>query len=98
MSYRQFLDKLKATRRTWKYGWNKRIRQESRCCPITALHPAQIPAAYVSIAWEFIGLSERNAMMIMRAADNEPRHSKRVRRDLLKACGLKAARLREGCQ
>lgn len=73
----------------------RQIRSGERCdCPITAAvgerHPVPsmaIRSAYAMIMYRKIGLSEEDAVSIIRAADWKPNHEA-LRKRLVEACGL----------
>jgi len=91
MTYAKFLTELKKTPREWVIHSNGRIRlspHEIDACPISALNTPPESAALWEEVGEEISLAPRLARRIVDAADNCPRASKSIRRDLLKACGL----------
>jgi len=105
MTYQEFLTQLRKTPRRWvvqprwsedDYGYgNIRTRERQSACPILAV--AKMRGAHYEIAAEKLGLDRRVMGRIVDAADGvlDTAHDKRIRKDLLRACGLEEAK-REG--
>ena len=89
MTYKQFLAALRKTPRTWRVIYGGLMRTPINCCPITAVDPLKLSPSLFALSAEAIGLSQSTAERIVYAADNSAPHDRRIRRDLLKACGLK---------
>jgi hypothetical protein len=68
MTKQQVLEKARAIGR-WKLG--RTVRNENGCCPIEAAGTGEWGSVRESI--ELLGISERVAVAIMRAADGIPR-------------------------
>ena len=89
MTYQEFLDELRRTPRDWRITFNGRIRRHEEC-PITSLRNDH--SAFWVVVSANIGLSANLSRDIALAADNRlgwrDFRRRRIRRDLLKACGL----------
>jgi hypothetical protein len=87
MTYAEFLQrfKKKAKRQKWALDELGYIRSGTQC-PLSSLSDARAALAFE--VGEDMGLHYRTMTRIVRAADNYPQANSRVRRDLLKACGL----------
>ena len=88
MTYKEFLQELRKTPRDWKLFPRTCIRRGGygTQCPITSLlgkssgHWNEVAAA--------CDINQAMTVKILNAADNTEGHDPRIRRDLLKACGL----------
>ena len=96
VSFEQFLELLRATPRDWYLSTWDAIRRNELVndgedyisqCPITSLANKPI-SDYKEVALQ-LGMSHRNYMDIVHAADADLHHNSQMRTDLLTACGLK---------
>ena len=92
MTYKQFLSKLRKTNRDWFVagGFIRRKDEIGSYCPITAV--AGAPPSRTSYWGCFaikIELDYSDAEKIVLASDQRKGFDAKIRRDLLKACGLK---------
>jgi hypothetical protein len=86
--YERFLARLRWTPRDWQMPMGIICRRgtSGRQCPLSAI--ADLTS---SRAWDVgnqLGIPLLTQHRIVRAADNASPHSKRIRADLLAACGL----------
>jgi hypothetical protein len=93
MTYTEFLAALERTPREWYLDVGNEIRAKidgARCCPISAVTggPRSDYANPVSAALYTLEMDPKTAWEIVNAADRKTSGNPRVRRDLLKACGL----------
>lgn len=93
MTLKQFLARLRKTPRRWKLRAGV-IRQQG-ACPITSIVGMKSAQQVVSVR-RLLGINESLSSTIVLASDNWPylltAHERRVRSQLLKACGLKEAK------
>ena len=91
MTYEEFLDLLSKTPRGWFLDAHNGVRlrtpyRHKLQCPISSLGDAPV-CAFAAIATA-LGIELRMRNKIVDAADNSDDCNKRVRADLLRACGL----------
>ena len=89
MTYATFLAALRKTPRKWRISFSGAIRIPgglAQQCPLSSLVGKGV--GYYDEGAKLAGVTKMDNR-IVRAADNCAGHSKRIRRDLLKACGLK---------
>ena len=95
MTYREFIKRLAETRRKWylsDYGGFVRFKARKngrQHCPISAVAGSQ-PCNDEEGAG-MLGLRNNTRKAIVHAADGWREHNPRIRRDILKACGLYSA-------
>jgi hypothetical protein len=90
MTLNQFLAKLAATPRNWCLTPKGTIRDSSGCCPIVAVTAKNLDYnGYAVELATMMGLSRRTARNVVYGADwDASQHKGRMRKRLLKACGL----------
>lgn len=91
MTYHEFLEALRKTKRDWYLESDGEIRiTSSYLCPLVFLAPYEYLNENFVRAGQKLGLSVALSNRIAAAADGDMRNSK-TRRDLLEACGLQEA-------
>ena len=86
MTYATFLAALRKTPRKWRINRCEHILL-GHMCPLRAA--AGTPGLSFIDAGYALGLDSAKIIEVATAADNTHAEFKRIRRDLLKACGLK---------